>query len=211
MFTVYFILLGILAFFLAALVLGAWLRAHRSKENAERSSRVMHFFFFAGEIAPSLVAIFYPGLTRFDSLLGLPSLPFKPFMLALGILRAIPGFYFMGVTNKLLRALGSGTNAFILTKKIVDDDIYKRTRNPMSLGFYLCALALAFASSSTFVLVAASLGLIPAHIFFLKYFEELELELRFGESYLEYKKSTPFLIPKFVSNTKDTKVTKEKN
>ncbi|MCC6501112.1 MAG: hypothetical protein IT313_12675 [Anaerolineales bacterium] len=197
MFTVYYVLIGIAAFFIAALVLGIWLRAHRSKENAERSSRVMHFFFFAGLVAPPLVAIFYPGLAHFDALLGLPSLPFKPFMLALGIILTIPGLYFLGVTNKLLRSLGSGTNAFILTKRIVDDDIYKRTRNPMSLGFYLCALAFAFASSSTFVLVAASLGLIPAHAFFLKYFEELELELRFGESYLEYKKTVPFLIPKF--------------
>lgn len=209
MFTVYYVILGIIAFFIAALILGAWLRGRRTKENAERSSRVMHFFFFVGLVAPPLIAIFYPGLTRFDSLLSLPSLPFKPFFLALGILLAIPGLYFLAVTNKLLRALGSGTNAFILTKNIVDDDIYKRTRNPMSLGFYLCALAFAFVSSSTFVLLAASLGLIPAHAFFLKYFEELELELRFGESYLEYKKTVPFLIPKFFSNTKDTKVTEE--
>ena len=41
------------------------------------------------------------------------------------------------------------------------------------------------------------LALIPAHIFFLKYFEELELELRFGEAYCEYRYRTPFLIPKF--------------
>jgi protein-S-isoprenylcysteine O-methyltransferase Ste14 len=197
MFTVYYVILGAIAFFIAALVLGIWLRAHRTKADAERSSRVMHFFFFAGLVAPPIVGIVHPGLTRFDALLGLPSLPFKPFTLALGILLAIPGLYFLAVTNKLLRALGSGTNAFILTKKIVNDDIYKRTRNPMSLGFYLFALALAFASSSTFVLLAVSLGLIPAHIFFLKHFEELELELRFGESYLEYKKSVPFLIPKF--------------
>ncbi|MCK6540314.1 MAG: hypothetical protein L6Q26_09670 [Anaerolineales bacterium] len=197
MFIVYYVLIGIVAFFIAALVLGAWLRAHRSKENAERSSRVMHFFFFAGLVAPPLIALVYPGLTRFDALLGLPSLPFKPFTLALGIVLAIPGLYFLGVTNKLLRSLGSGTNAFILTKKIVNDDIYNRTRNPMSLGFYLTALALAFASSSTFVLLAVSLGLIPAHAFFLKFFEETELELRFGESYLEYKKTVPFLIPKF--------------
>ena len=197
MFTIYYTLIGIAAFFIAALVLGAWLCAHRTKENAERSSRVMHFFFFAGLVAPPLVAIVYPGLTRFDALLGLPSLPFKPFFLALGIILAIPGLYFLAVTNKLLRSLGSGTNAFILTKKIVDDDIYKRTRNPMSLGFYLFALALAFASSSTSLLFAVSLGLIPAHAFFLKYFEETELELRFGESYLEYKKTVPFLIPRF--------------
>jgi protein-S-isoprenylcysteine O-methyltransferase Ste14 len=31
---------------------------------------------------------------------------------------------------------------------------------------------------------------------FLKYFEEKELELRFGDSYLEYKKSVPFLVPR---------------
>lgn len=196
-FTVYYILIGIVTFFIAALVLGVWLRGHRAKENAEKSSRAMHFFFFAGLVAPPLIAIFYPGLTRFDALLGLPTLPFKPFFLVLGILLAIPGLYFLGVTNKLLRSLGSGTNAFILTKKIVDDDIYKRTRNPMSLGFYLFALALAFASSSTFILLAASLGLIPAHAFFLKYFEEVELELRFGESYMEYKKTVPFLIPRW--------------
>ena len=196
MFTVYYTLIGIVTFFIAALVLGAWLRRHRAKENAERSSRIMHFLFFAGLVAPPLIAIVYPGLTRFDALLGLPSLPFKPFFLALGILLAIPGLYYLVVTNKLLRSLGSGTNAFILTKKIVDDDIYKRTRNPMSLGFYLFALALSFASSSTFVLLAVSLGLIPAHAFFLKYFEEVELELRFGESYLEYKKTVPFLIPR---------------
>ena len=199
MFTVYYTLIGIVTFFIAALVLGAWLRGHRAKENAERSSRIMHFLFFAGLVAPPLIAIVYPGLTRFDALLGLPSLPFKPFFLALGIVFAIPGLYFLAITNKLLRSLGSGTNAFILTKKIVDDDIYKRTRNPMSLGFYLFALALAFASSSTFVLLVASLGLIPTHAFFLKYFEEVELELRFGESYLEYKKSVPFLIPR-ISN-----------
>lgn len=199
MFTVYYTLIGIVTFFIAALVLGAWLRRHRAKENAERSSRIMHFLFFAGLVAPPLIAIVYPGLTRFDALLGLPSLPFKPFFLALGIVFAIPGLYFLAITNKLLRSLGSGTNAFILTKKIVDDDIYKRTRNPMSLGFYLFALALAFASSSTFVLLVASLGLIPTHAFFLKYFEEVELELRFGESYLEYKKSVPFLIPR-ISN-----------
>ncbi|MBE0680795.1 MAG: hypothetical protein IH589_02685 [Anaerolineales bacterium] len=196
MFTHYLVLIGLLSFAAGTVILGRWLRKNQTISDAERSSRIMHFLFFAGLIAPPIVGIFYPGLTHFDELVGLQSLPWKPLFLVLGILFAIPGLYFMGITNKLLRALGSGTNAFILTKKIVNDDIYKRTRNPMSLGFYLSVLAVAFAFSSTFVLLAVCLGLIPAHIFFLKYFEELELELRFGESYLEYKKSVPFLIPK---------------
>ena len=197
MFTLYLFLIGVLSFAVGTGILGVWLRRHPSKINAEKTSRIMHFLFFAGLVTPSIIGLFYPGLTRFDELIGLKSLSWKPVFLALGILLAVPGFYFMVITNKLLRALGRGANAFRLTKKIVAEDIYKRTRNPMSLGFYLLTLAVAFVSGSTFVTLAALLGLLPSHIFFLKYFEELELELRFGESYLEYKKNVPFLIPKF--------------
>ena len=195
--TLYFVLTGLLVFTAGAWIVGIWLRRNPSKENAERSSRVMHFLFFTGQVAPPLVGLFYPGLTHFDELVGLTSLPWKPVFLVLGILLTVPGLYFMAITNKLLRALGSGANAFRLTKQIVADDIYKRTRNPMSLGFYLLALATGFLSGSTFVTLVAALGLIPSHIFFLKYFEELELELRFGESYVEYKKRVPFLFPSF--------------
>ncbi len=196
MFTIYFVVLGLLVFTLGVGILGRWLRRNPSKENAEKSSRIAHFLFFAFMVAPPLIGIFYPGLTHFDELVGLKPLPWRTVFLVVGVALAVPGLYFMGITNKLLRALGSGANAFRLTKRIVNDDIYKRTRNPMSLGFYLAALALGFISGSTFATLAVALGLIPAHIFFLKYFEELELELRFGESYLEYKKGVPFLLPK---------------
>ena len=197
MFTLYLILIGLLSFAIGTWILGVYLRRYPSKVNAEKTSRIMHFLFFAGLGTPYIIGLFYPGLTHFDEIIGLKSLPWKPVFLALGILLAIPGFYFMVITNKLLRSLGSGANAFRLTKKIVAEDIYKRTRNPMSLGFYLLTLAVGFVSGSTFVTLYALLGLIPSHIFFLKYFEELELELRFGESYLEYKKNVPFLIPRF--------------
>jgi len=152
--------------------------------------------------APLLLGVFYPGLTHFDELLGLTPLPWRTFFLILGIILAIPGLYFLAITNKLLRALGSGANAFRLTKRIVAENVYKRTRNPMSLGFYLWMLAVGLGSGSTFLTLAVLLGIIPAHIFFLKFFEELELELRFGTSYLEYKKNVPFLIPKFMMTNK---------
>jgi protein-S-isoprenylcysteine O-methyltransferase Ste14 len=201
MFTHYLILIGLLLFALGVGVLGVWLRRHPSKENAEKSSRVMHFLFFAGLGAPIFMGVFYPGLTNFDELIGLKPLPWRTFFLFLGILLAIPGLYFLVITNKLLRTLGSGANAFRLTKRIVADDVYKYTRNPMSLGFYLWILAVGLCSGSTFITLVALLGWIPAHIFFLKFFEERELELRFGESYLEYKKSVPFLIPRSTSTT----------
>lgn len=195
MFTIYWILIGLVVFAIGTGILGSWLRANRSAPAAEKSSRILHFLFFAGLVAPPLLGIFYPGLTHFDELVGLKPLPWRPIFLVLGVILAIPGLYFMGITNRLLRSLGSGANAFRLTRQIVSADIYKRSRNPMSLGFYLCALTLGFVSGSTFVTAAVILGLIPVHIFFLKYFEELELELRFGKSYLQYRQSVPFLIP----------------
>jgi protein-S-isoprenylcysteine O-methyltransferase Ste14 len=36
----------------------------------------------------------------------------------------------------------------------------------------------------------------PALLFFVKVYEERELEIRFGESYLEYKSRTPMLFPR---------------
>jgi protein-S-isoprenylcysteine O-methyltransferase Ste14 len=36
----------------------------------------------------------------------------------------------------------------------------------------------------------------PALLFFVKVYEERELELRFGTSYREYKSKTPMLFPK---------------
>jgi protein-S-isoprenylcysteine O-methyltransferase Ste14 len=178
-------------------ILGFWLRKHPSKANAERSSRIMHFLFFAGLGTPLLISIFYPGLTHLDEIIDLRPLPWKSFFLITGIILAIPGLYLLGVSNKSLRALGSGANAFRLTKHIVEKDIYNYTRNPMSLGYYLFSLGVGLISGSTLLTLYVLFGLIPAHLFFLKFFEERELELRFGESYKEYKQKTPFLIPAF--------------
>jgi len=196
MVVLYLGLLGLLAFIMGVGILGLWLRRHPSKVNAEKSSRIMHFLFFAGLGTPILIGIFYPGLTHLDELIGLNPLPLKPFFLITGIILAILGLYFLGISNNSLRALGSGANAFRLTKQIVEKDIYKYTRNPMSLGYYLFSLSVGFMSGSTLLTFCVLLGLIPAHVFFLKFFEELELELRFGESYKQYKQKVPFLIPK---------------
>jgi protein-S-isoprenylcysteine O-methyltransferase Ste14 len=196
MVVIYLGVLGLMAFIMGVAILGVWLRKHPSKANAEKSSRIMHFLFFAGLVAPGLISIFYPGLTHLDGLLGINSLPWKPFFLVVGIVLVIPGLYFFVASNKLLRDLGSGANAFRLTKQIVAGDVYEYTRNPMSLGFYLLSLSMAFISGSTLLTLAVLLGLVPAHLFFLKFFEELELGLRFGESYEQYKRKVPFLIPK---------------
>ncbi len=188
--------LGVVAFVLGTLILGLWLRKHPSKDNADRTSQIMHFLFFAGLGAPFLVVMAYPGLTRLDALVGLEPLPWRPLLVAAAVIIAAPGLYLLAVSNRLLRALGSGANAFRLTKQVVGQDVYRHTRNPMSLGYYLSALALSLLIGSTVLTLYVLVGLIPAHVFFLKFFEERELELRLGEPYRQYRQEVPFLIPK---------------
>lgn len=195
MFTVVFMFVGLFAFVASTAILGVWLRKHPSKVNAEKSSRLMHFLFFAALITPGIIGLFSPGLTRFDELLGLNPLPWKPLFFTLGILLTLTGFDFLAISNGLLRTLGSGANAFRLTKQVVLADLYQRTRNPMSLGFYLLCVSTGLITGSSFLTLGAILLVIPAHLFFLRYFEELELELRFGATYLQYKAHVPFLIP----------------
>jgi len=196
MFILYLALAGLLIFTFGVGIAGLWLQQHPSKVNAENSSRVVHFLFFAGLGAPFLIGIFSPGFAHLDEMIGLDMLTFKLFFTIIGIAAVIPGLYFLGASYNLIRTIGKGANAFRLTKHVVVQDVYERTRNPMSLGYYLFSLSAGFISGSTFLTIYVLLGIIPAHLFFLKYFEELELELRFGESYKEYKQKVPFLIPR---------------
>jgi protein-S-isoprenylcysteine O-methyltransferase Ste14 len=158
----------------------------------------MHFLFFAGVVAPGTVMLFYPELTHLDELVGIESLPWKPFFLVVGIMLGLPGFYFLEVSNKLLRALGSGANAFRLTRQIVATDVYQRTRNPISFGYYLGAIAMGFVFGPRLLTLAIILGLIPAHLFFLKFFEEFELELHFGKITKNIKRKSPFCSQGFL-------------
>ena len=166
---------GLLAFVFGVGILGLWLRNNQTKENAEKSSRITHFLFFACLVLTPGIGFFYPGITHLDEFVGFNPLSPQPLFLGVGILLIIPGLYLLTVSNKLLRAIGSGANAFRLTKKIVESDIYTTTRNPMSLGFYLFELALGLISGSTLFTLGVLFGIIPAHLFFLIYFEELEL------------------------------------
>ena len=197
MFVLYLGFIGLTAFTLGVWTLGSWLRKNPSRTNAEKSGCIMHILFSVGLVVPgAMIIVLYLNFIEIDTLVGMKSLPVQPFFRMVGLIIAVPGLYLMGVSNKSLRNLGRGLDAFRPTKKIVRKNIYTYTRNPMSLGYYLWALGLGLVLGSSFVTGVILFGFIPAHLFFLKYFEELELELRFGETYQGYKREVPFLIPK---------------
>jgi protein-S-isoprenylcysteine O-methyltransferase Ste14 len=99
------------------------------------------------------------------------------------------------VINLALKGFGAPF-FIVLSRKLVADWMYAWTRNPMvlaGLSFFL-SLGIWF-QSALFVLWVLVL-FAPALLFFVKVYEERELEFRFGSSYQEYKSKTPMFFPR---------------
>lgn len=81
------------------------------------------------------------------------------------------------------------------TPKLVVSGPFAYVRNPhaLAIGIWLFGFSLFF-SSAGFLLVTFVLFAIILYV--MKFGEELELEERFGIEYTEYKKNTPFIIPR---------------
>ena len=188
--------LGWVIFGVSTITIGVWLRRNPSKKDAENASRILHFLFWVTVAPPMALGVFYPGLSHYDHLLGLSPLPRYAILRIVRIFKILIGTYLILVANTSLWVFGRGANAFLLTRQLVVTNIYEWTRNPMSLGVYLGSIGSGLLMRSTYMTSSALLVLIPAHIFYLKYFEEKELELRMGPFFLEYKRRVPFLLPR---------------
>lgn len=104
-------------------------------------------------------------------------------------------FLFSGLMHLLNRGLGLplGTE---LTRNVVTNWVYAWTRNPVVLSSLAFLLGIGlWLGSGTFLLWVLAL-VFPALLVFLSVFEERELEIRFGEDYLNYKLRTPMLWPR---------------
>ena len=99
------------------------------------------------------------------------------------------------VINLALKGLGAPF-AIALSKKLAVDWMYAWTRNPMVLATLAFFLSLGIWFQSTLFVVWVLFLFTPALLTFVKMYEERELEIRFGASYLEYKSRTPMLFPR---------------
>lgn len=189
--------LGALVYVVGSIWLASAIRRPRNIKVAENASRISHLLFWIALVSPGTVGLFYPGLTAYDKLLGMPSLPVRPIWIAVGIVLLCVGLVFLVTSNRFLIKNGRGAPAFLLTERLVTDGLYGRTRNPMSLGFYFGCVGVGMIAGSVTVTLGMLLIVVPLHIVNLKIFEERELELRYGRSYLDYKGRVPFLIPRF--------------
>lgn len=143
-------------------------------------------------LIPLLIIRVLPPL---DNWIGFPSISagIVNFIIG-GILVLISATYaFWSIFSQLTRARGTPL-PMMATQKLLIDGPFKQSRNPMGFGA-ICmyfGMATIVGSPTSMMIVLVFLILL---ILWIKKVEEKELEIRFGQDYMEYKKSTAFMIP----------------
>jgi protein-S-isoprenylcysteine O-methyltransferase Ste14 len=103
--------------------------------------------------------------------------------------------FLLTVINLALKGFGAPF-FIVLSQKLAADWMYAWTRNPMALAVLAFFLSLGIWFQSALFVLWVIIVFAPAYVFFAKVYEERELEIRFGASYLEYKSRTPMFFPR---------------
>lgn len=131
-----------------------------------------------------------------DHLLRLPNFHYGLINSVVGPVFMVVGWLFANWTVKVQFTIGRGTPIpLVATQRLLTAGPYAYCRNPMTFGtdlFYI-GFAICLGSVSAMVL---SLIYPVGILIYIKFIEEKELESRFGSEYSEYKRKTPFLIPR---------------
>jgi protein-S-isoprenylcysteine O-methyltransferase Ste14 len=99
-----------------------------------------------------------------------------------------------------LFAKAQGTQAPVApTQRLVTSGPYAVSRNPMltSAIIMVCGGGVGLDSWS---FMAGGLVIPTAYLVYIRVVEERELEARFGQEYLSYKRATPFIVPRLRSH-----------
>ena len=99
---------------------------------------------------------------------------------------------------RFFRALGTPV-PFNPPQVFVTDGLYKYIRNPMHLGWTLVLIGLSLWLVSFTMLVIFLPLFVIIHVLYLKLIEEKELEKKFGQSYVDYKKRVPMFFPRIIT------------
>ncbi len=147
-------------------------------------------------IFPTLIPAFLIFIAPpIDNYLGISSFFTGTGNLVIGGVAIIIGGIVALWTIAIQIVLASGTPFPMLpTKKLLIVGPFKYCRNPMTLGTVTAYVGVAIAVGSVSALIAVAI-FAASLISYLKIIEEKELQMRFGDEYVEYKKKTPFILP----------------
>jgi len=146
-------------------------------------------------LIPSLLLVTLPGL---GAKLGLLQLHFGMVNLLIGAVFILVGFIYAAWSILSQVILANGTPVPVMpTQKLLVVGPFKQCRNPMVFGTVMAYLGCSILAGSL-LSVAAVILFAVLLVIYIKRIEEKELEARFGQEYLEYKQSTPFIIPELI-------------
>lgn len=150
-------------------------------------------FFLFVLILPYLFVIIIPKL---DASLHFPSIYFGLINTIFGVIFLVIGviYGFWSIYAQLTRA--SGTPLPVMpTQRLLINGPFKQCRNPMTFGTVVAYLGVGIlVGSLSSILIVLILGTLL--LVYIKRVEEKELEIRFGQDYIAYKKSTPMFFPR---------------
>ncbi len=131
-----------------------------------------------------------------DHRLGLPRFTIGAANWLVGLALIVGGGFLALWSIQTQLTIGRGTPAPMMpTQKLIVKGPFAYCRNPMALG-----TVVAFAGICVWIGSFAALAVVLAFtallLLYVKLIEEKELEARFGAEYQEYKRRTPFLIPR---------------
>lgn len=144
-------------------------------------------------IFPFLLAVSSAAIDRW---LQLPRFTLSVVNLIVGLLLVVGGGFLGLWSIQMQVTIGKGTPVPMMpTRRLVVKGPFTYCRNPMTLGTFAAYLGISVWIGS-FSAIAIVLILIVVLLLYVKLIEEKELEDRFGFEYLEYKRNTPFLLPR---------------
>lgn len=134
-------------------------------------------------------------MVSFNNYLDLPIYE-NALMRGLGLISLLVGISLFIYCSVIFKIKGRGTPVPIEPpKKLVVSDIYKYTRNPIYLGYWLIVFG-EFLLFGHFLLLFYLLLFMLANHLHVVMFEEKELKRRFDGSYTDYTKRVPRYLPR---------------
>jgi len=161
------------------------------KEHLEKIRRRVIVLFFSGLLLMAVLAV---GIGWAFNDLGRNG--FDRLNPVIGPILLLGGIILVAWSVGIQYTLGKGTPApRVATQKRVTEGPYAYTRNPMTLGALLIYLGIGVWMGSGVVIIL-TVVVFSVLLFYIYHHETDELAGRFGDEYRDYKKRTPFLLPR---------------
>jgi len=142
------------------------------------------------------ISLFFIGAYFTDRWLNLPKVVYMPWNLIFGLILLAPGVLFITWTYiQFFRARGTPV-PINPPQKLITTGLYAHSRNPMLQGIFLVFFGVGVMTGS----ISLTFFFSPLFVLFF-YFqvtkvEEKEMELKFGQAYIEYKQRVPRFFPR---------------